>query len=71
MRLEYYIETCVFAFIMSLLAGLLVLGLTGCMSDSGWRVNFGVAPVKAIDDRAQLTQETKKKAIRQVAQYDD
>lgn len=31
--------------------------LTGCSSKTGWRVSFGVAPVKQLDDRQGLTQE--------------
>lgn len=27
---------------------------TGCFSDAGWRVSFGVAPVTAIDDKQGL-----------------
>lgn len=39
---------------------ILLLGLSACSGTTGWRVSFGVAPVKQIDDRQQLTQETHK-----------
>lgn len=37
----------------------LLLGLTGCSGQTGWRVSFGVSPVKQIDDRQQLTQDVR------------
>lgn len=33
--------------------------LTGCGGSTGWRVSFGVSPVTAISDKAELTKETK------------
>lgn len=36
----------------------ILVGLsTGCSGSTGWRVSFGVSPVKQIDDRQQLNQE--------------
>lgn len=49
--------------VMSLLGAvtvILLLGLTACSGTTGWRVSFGVAPVKQIDDRQQLTQEPRR-----------
>jgi hypothetical protein len=32
--------------------------LTGCAGSTGWRFEIGVSPVKQLDNRAGLTQET-------------
>lgn len=34
-----------------------VIAFSSCSGSTGWRVSFGVSPVKQIDDRQQLNQE--------------
>ena len=38
---------------------LLVTGLTGCSSTSGWKVSFGVSPVASINE-TQVTADKRK-----------
>ena len=47
---------------MGILAVLFVTYLTGCGSATGWQFQIGVAPIKAVDNRQQLTQEREYKA---------
>lgn len=46
---------------VTFLTGLLVIGLllSGCSGSTGWRVSFGVAPVKSLDDKQGLVQTVK------------
>jgi hypothetical protein len=48
--------------ILALLAAITwILALTGCGSSAGWRVEFGVAPVNAINNSYSLNEDSKKK----------
>jgi hypothetical protein len=40
-----------------LLCGIIVVMSSGCSSATGWRVSFGVAPVKSIHDEAYTVQK--------------
>lgn len=47
--------------IVAILCALLVaFTQTGCAGSTGWRVEFGVSPIKSLDNRAGLVQETEK-----------
>lgn len=35
----------------------LVVFCTGCANSTGWRVTFGVAPIKSLEDKQGLAQE--------------
>lgn len=39
---------------------LLLCGLSACGGDRGWRLEFGVAPVSAINDNQSLTVQNDK-----------
>jgi hypothetical protein len=36
-----------------------IIAFSACSGSTGWRVSFGVSPVKQLDDRQQLTQEAR------------
>jgi hypothetical protein len=40
---------------------------TGCAGSTGWRFEIGVSPVKQLDNRAGLTQETEKPVVKERA----
>ncbi len=38
--------------------------LSGCAGSTGWRFEIGVSPVKQLDNRAGLTQETENPVVK-------
>ena len=49
---------------LGLLLGWGLLALTGCADSTGWRVDFGVSPVKSLHNEAGLAQDTTVKSRR-------
>jgi len=43
-----------------ILGSLAAIILSSCAGSTGWRFEIGVSPVKQLDNRAGLTQETEK-----------
>lgn len=50
---------------LQIIAGLLAaIILSSCAGSTGWRFEIGVSPVKQLDNRAGLTQETEKPVVK-------
>lgn len=43
--------------------------LSGCANSTGWRFEIGISPVKQLDNRAGLTQETNKEGEKNGKRY--